>query len=137
MENQLLERLKGLPFHYEMHCYEKETVVDDYEQGEIDDVQCWEINHLEAEGATLRECIEKACDELCVDFTDDCYQVINDRDILICCMEDEDGCKAYPCDIERWKKGEQRLWSVTYRREVKICFDQLGEEFLEEELKTA
>lgn len=134
MEDKLLEHLKGLPFHYEMNCYEKMAEVDDYEHGVMLDAECNCFSmDLNVKGDTLKECIEKACDSLCLDYDDDCWQVIDD-DILISRMEDDDGCKASKYDIERWKKGEQRLWCADYRWEVKICFDQLGEEFLEEEL---
>lgn len=135
MENQLLEHLKGLPFHYEMNCYEKDADVFSYREGaEMGaNASCSGMN-LRVKGKTLMECIEHACDKICVDFEEDEFRVI-DNDIQIDRLECDDGTAASEDEIERWKKGELRLWCATYRWEVKICFDQLGEEFLEEELK--
>lgn len=137
MENQLLERLKGLPFHYEMNCYEKMAEVDTYERGvEIGAESALSGMNMRIKGATLEECVIKAFGILGMNYDDECLQVFN-SEILISRMENDDGYNASPDEIKRWTLGKMRLWSVTYHWLVSLCIDGLGDELLEEELKTA
>ena len=39
-------------------------------------------------------------------------------------LEDDDGTEAFPEEIERWKKGELRLWSATYNFEIQLVTEK-------------
>lgn len=97
----------------------KSSELDDYEQGIIGDYNSHFIDYsFKAE--TIEELINKLIeftghDDICLNACDEPGRV----DIQG--MEDSYGCKASPLELEEWKKGDMKLWAVTYSFNVLEC----------------
>lgn len=97
----------------------KSSELDDYDQGIIGDYNSHFIDYsFNAE--TIEELINKL-----IEFTghdDVCLNAYGEIGrIAIQGMEDSHGCKASPSELDEWKKGNMKLWAVTYSFNVLEC----------------
>jgi hypothetical protein len=101
---------------YAIHGFYKIASLDDFEKGEIggEGEYCTDVS-ISIEDVTLKGLLEKACEALWVDkeevITDSCEEIGR---VDFCRMENAEGDRPSKTEIERWKKGEVKLYNVVY-----------------------
>lgn len=95
---------------YKAYCIERTIIEDDYYNGCVSDYQSTDYNHTMSHD-TLTGLIHRLVLHYDTTVDSDC---IHDNYLSINILEDNDGCKPSPDELEKWKKGEFKLWQAEY-----------------------
>lgn len=108
---------------YEVNGWTKLAEEDSYTEGCLTETAQMFDGNDRFTAPTEKEIIKKLQEFCCVDENEG-NTILNSCDepgrIDIQAMETGEGYRATPNQIEQWKKGEMRLWAVTYSFQVEL-----------------
>jgi hypothetical protein len=105
------------------YIFEVNVVIreDDYNEGEGPILNSWDFTHS-LTANSLKEALHKFYDDRLscpgVNFEDAYSYDEGSKFIYFARTEDKNGCYASESEIERWKKGEIRLYSAIYAVQI-------------------
>lgn len=109
----------------------KDTVLDNYEEGEIGETYSSNMSHFKG---IIFNTIEDLAKQTFLPNIKENWCIFDGR-ITTDLLEDKDGCEASEREIEKWKKNDMKLYSARYNFHVlEVKIDKPTDELLNQNL---